>query len=517
MRFFAQLSIRWKLVLVSMLASAAVSALACGIFFAHAQMRARTNIEQALETRADILGSVSAAAVLFQDHSGAIGILEAMRADPRVVRAMIYDRERQLFAQYVRDGDEADPPHALADPKRTRDVHGERFEVVRPVDFKGGRIGYVALESDLADLRAITHDSIVLASIVLGFCIVIGWLLANLLQRVVSRPVLTLAASAQAISRDGDYAVRVPENRDDELGTLARSFNAMLEQIEHRDAELAASRDALEERVAERTRELELEIAERRQAQVALTEQTERLSRSNADLEQFAYVASHDLQEPLRMVASYTQLLAKGEQDRLRPEAKEYIAFAIDGATRMQSLISDLLRYSRLASEPTPLVPLEPEDLLATVRKNLEVAISENGAVVTADPLPVVRGNESQLVQLLQNLVANAIKFRGEQPPVVHVSAVSRGDFIEFAVRDNGVGFDPKYAPKIFVIFQRLHARGKYPGTGIGLAVCKKIVERHGGTIWVESAPGAGTTFFFTLPRGDAAAVMREEEVRDAV
>src|SRR5262249_30390430 len=156
------------------------------------------------------------------------------------------------------------------------------------------------------------------------------------------------------------------------------------------------------------------------------TEQTERLTRSNADLEQFAYVASHDLQEPLRMVASYTQLLAKAEQERLRPEAKEYIAFAIDGATRMQSLISDLLRYSRLASEPTPLVPLEPASLLATVRKNLEIAIEENGALVTADPLPMVRGNESQLVQLFQNLIANAIKFRGERAPTVHVSAVSR-------------------------------------------------------------------------------------------
>jgi light-regulated signal transduction histidine kinase (bacteriophytochrome) len=325
-----------------------------------------------------------------------------------------------------------------------------------------------------------------------------------------------LAASAQAISRDGDYSVRVPADRYDELGTLARSFNRMLEQIEHRDAELAASRDVLEQRVIERTRELELEVAERRAAQAALTEQTEQLTRSNADLEQFAYVASHDLQEPLRMVASYTQLLAQSQQDRLGKDAKEYIGYAIDGATRMQNLISDLLRYSRLASEPTPLVALSPQDVLAAACKNLEVAARESGATITADPLPTVRGNKSQLVQLFQNLIGNALKFRGERPPIVHVSAAPRPDgCVEFSVQDNGVGFDPKYAAKIFIIFQRLHARGKYPGTGIGLAVCKKIVERHGGTIWVDSTPGVGTTFHFTLPQDDVATSACEEEVHD--
>lgn len=512
MSSFARLSIRWKLVLMSMCASAVVSAIACGIFFAHSQLRARNALQAALEIQADILGSVSAAAVLFDDDRAAATILGATSADPQTVRAALYDRNRRLVAQYARPGFEGLTADELANVEPDVRSDGERIQVVRSVDFKGERIGYVVLDSDLTDLRALGRGSLVLAAIVLALCIVVGWLLASLLQRVVSGPILALAASAETISRDGDYSVRVATDGHDEIGTLGRSFNGMLEQIAHRDAALAASRDALEERVAERTQELEVEVAERRKAQASLLEQTAQLTRSNADLEQFAYVASHDLQEPLRMVASYTQLLAKSEENRLRPEAKEYIAFAIDGATRMQQLISDLLKYSRLASEPVPLVVLSAADVLTTAMKNLEVAIRESGAVVTVESLPSVRGDKSQLVQLFQNLVGNAIKFRGVAPPVVDVSATARGDVVEFSVRDNGVGFDVKYAAKVFVIFQRLHARGKYPGTGIGLAVCKKIVERHGGTIWVESTQGVGTTFFFTLPSADAVTVVREEE-----
>ncbi|MBX5490155.1 MAG: PAS domain S-box protein [Chloroflexi bacterium] len=232
----------------------------------------------------------------------------------------------------------------------------------------------------------------------------------------------------------------------------------------------------------------------------ALAQQTAELTRSNAELQQFAYVASHDLQEPLRMVASYTQLLARRYRGKLDADAEEFIAFAVDGAQRMQRLINDLLAYSRVGTQGRPLEPVDCERVLERVLADLSAAIAERGALVTHDPLPVVRADPVQLGQVFQNLLSNAIKFHGAAPPRIHISATPEGDRWRLAVRDHGIGIPPEYAERIFVIFQRLHAQHEYPGTGIGLAICKKIVERHGGRIWVESAPGQGATFYFTLP-----------------
>jgi signal transduction histidine kinase len=226
----------------------------------------------------------------------------------------------------------------------------------------------------------------------------------------------------------------------------------------------------------------------------------EDLARSNRDLEQFAYVASHDLQEPLRMVAIYTQLLAERYQGKLDENADKYIHYAVDGATRMQILVKDLLAFSRVGSQGAKFRPTDCAAAVEIALRNLHAAVQESGARVECGPVPAVVADPTQLVQLFQNLIGNALKFRGAETPVVSITAEQTKQETIFSVVDNGIGIAPEHAELVFAIFKRLHSRTEYAGSGIGLAICKKIVERHGGKIWVESQPGHGCAFRFTLP-----------------
>ena len=243
-----------------------------------------------------------------------------------------------------------------------------------------------------------------------------------------------------------------------------------------------------------------MDISERKRTEEALAGYARELARSNEELQQFAYVASHDLQEPLRMVASYLQLLEKRYKNNLDDDAKEFINYAVDGATRMKALINDLLTYSRVGTHGKLFEPVDCEKIFNRTLANLETKIVESGAVITYDPMPEVIADEGQIVQLFQNLMSNAIKFRGDKTPEIHVGAKRTGREWQFCVRDNGIGIAPEFIDRIFVLFQRLHTIDEYEGTGIGLAICKKVVERHGGRIWVESQPGRGATFYFTIP-----------------
>jgi PAS domain S-box-containing protein len=244
------------------------------------------------------------------------------------------------------------------------------------------------------------------------------------------------------------------------------------------------------------------DITERKQAEAALRAAHEELKRSNAELEQFAYVASHDLQEPLRMVASYTQLLGRRYDAKFDADGREFMSYIVDGATRMKQLIEDLLAYSRVGTKGQDFRPVAVEGALRKALFNLRLAIEEAGAVVTYDALPTVSADEAQVVQLLQNLIGNALKFRSASVPRIHVGVAEVNSEYQIEVRDNGIGIEPQYYERIFMVFQRLHNKGEYPGTGIGLAICKKVVERHGGRIWVESRAGEGSSFYFTLRRG---------------
>ena len=263
------------------------------------------------------------------------------------------------------------------------------------------------------------------------------------------------------------------------------------------------------------------DITARKRAEAALALTAQDLARSNRELEQFAYVASHDLQEPLRMIASYLQLLERRYKETLDSDGREFLGFAVDGAKRLQSLIHDLLLYSRVGRKGDSFTWTESEEILARALSNLKFALDESNARITHGPLPRVMGDGVELTQLFQNLIGNAIKFRGQATPEIHIAAElrkvppstarpnpdsgqqntnTREEWV-FAVTDNGIGIEPQYFERIFVIFQRLHTREEFPGTGIGLALCKRITERHGGRIWVESQEGEGSTFRFSIPQ----------------
>ena len=263
--------------------------------------------------------------------------------------------------------------------------------------------------------------------------------------------------------------------------TVPVEVNATFINYEGRPADLVVIRD----------------ITERKRAE-------EELRRSNQELEHFAYIASHDLQEPLRMVSSYTQLLAQRYKDKLDADADEFIHYVEDGVSRMRALINGLLVYSRVGTSGAAFELTDCEAAFDCALTNLQVAVDESGAVITHHPLPVVMADASQLTQVFQNLIGNAIKFCSQELPRIHVAAEPRGNEWLFSIRDNGIGIDPQYHDRIFDMSQRLHSRTEYPGSGIGLAICDKVLKRHGGRIWVESQTGKGATFYFTIPiKGD--------------
>jgi PAS domain S-box-containing protein len=317
----------------------------------------------------------------------------------------------------------------------------------------------------------------------------------------------TVAAQAEPQSPYGSYAVWPvldAEHRPagvvvqvTETTELHRQVVAVNEAL----VRAAVRQHELTEAAEQSNARLQAEISERTQLESELAQRATKLERLNDELQQFAYVVSHDLREPLRAITSFTQLLTEHFPGNVDAQAAKSIAFVVEGAQRMQALIADLHAYTRVSGQVQEFTAVDSAAVLMQVLEDLRLAIDDKAAVVTADPLPTVHGDANQLRLVFQNLLGNALKFSGERPRI-HVEARHEGAQWVFAVQDNGIGLDPQHAERIFQVFQRLHTRSEYPGTGIGLAICKKIIERHEGRIWVESAPGQGATFYFTLPAG---------------
>ncbi|GHJ44289.1 histidine kinase [Catellatospora sp. TT07R-123] len=361
--------------------------------------------------------------------------------------------------------------------------------------FDETRAEVAALQNEITELRNAAVDAVkssgdglVVLLISAGFVVVIAGVgLVVLLNRMVTRPVLDLAAQVRHVAR-GSYDTQIVGQGSPELSRLAHDVDSMRRQIAADLAEVSQARHAIEA------------------ANAQLQAQAAELTRSNRDLEQFAYVASHDLQEPLRKVASFCQLLQRRYAGQLDERADQYIMFAVDGAQRMQRLINDLLAFSRIGRNTSGFVPVPLDEVMAAVARQV-VGDSRYGEdILTWDELPTVEGEEALLGTLLANLVGNSLKFaRVDVPPKVHVSAQRVEDEWQITVRDNGIGIESEFAEKIFIIFQRLHAKDAYPGTGMGLAIAKKIVEYHAGRIWVAETDTDGAAITFALPVGDAA------------
>lgn len=486
MNFFWNLSLRRKLTAVIMLICVAALLLASAGFITFEYFTTRKALIGDLSSLTAVLGFNSRAALRFQDKAAAEMTLASMQAKPNVVMAALYTPDRKQFAQWSRGG----TPHQdgwMDNPQVGHSFGDDELQMFQPVVHDGETIGYVALESDLNEINDRIRRLAGIVVVVLLIAVLVALLLSAKLQRVVTQPILQLADTARQVSETKDYSRRAPAAYRDEVGALVDSFNEMLGQIEKADGSLKA------------------EIAERTAAEEKLRQFTVRLEASNRELQDFAYVASHDLQEPLRKIQAFGDRLKSKFADTLGETGQDYLKRMGDAANRMQTLITDLLSFSRVTTQAKPFTPVDLNEVALGVLSDLEVRIEQtNGRVEIAD-LPTIDADALQMRQLFQNLIGNALKFRKpDAAPVICVTAAVRNGStpprLELVVADNGIGFDQKYADKIFVIFQRLHGRGEYEGTGIGLAICKKIVERHGGLIQASSVAGQGATFAITLP-----------------
>lgn len=498
MPLFRNLPIKRKLTLVILGTTSAALLLACSAFIIYDRITFRQSLTAKIIALADVIAVNSTAALSFNDSNDAGQTLHALSANASIITACLYRADGELFAEYTRD------PARKTFPLRP-EPNGVRFErdrllLFRPVNLNGKPVGTIYIESGLEDMSERLQSYITISGVVLAGSFFLAYLISSFQRRLISDPILDLAGTAKEISEKQDYSLRVQKQSEDEIGTLTDSFNQMLSVIKERDSALTNSNDELREQIdarieAERQLKVFNEDLERR-----VKDRTTDLQRSNSELEQFAYVASHDLQEPLRAVTGCVQVLQKTYRDKLDADAGELIHHVVEGAARMQTLIGDLLAFSRVSSHSKPFEATDCNVALDRALANLAAALRERDAVVTRDTLPTVTAEQVQLSQLFQNLIGNGLKFCGGRRPEIHVGAKRQEDAWLFSVRDNGIGIEPAYRERIFVIFQRLHTRTEYPGTGIGLAICKRIVERHNGQIWVESEPGKGSTFYFTIP-----------------
>lgn len=512
---FRHLSIRHKLTLL-LVGNVGVVLLLFSAATLTTDVRAiRARLADRYSVLAKVIAANSAAALSISDidPSGAQQVVSDLSIERTILYAALFDAKGIEIARYssAKLGDVSLTPPQELGPIYTDDGF---LDVVQEVTLKdGGVIGRIYLRATLDVLDSEIQRKVTILGIVFFAALVFAVLLSIVLQRIISNPILRLAQVATRVSSEHDYSIRSLKTSHDELGTLCDGFNAMLAEVQQRDAELRIHRLRLEETVERRTR--------------MLKDRTDELTRSNTELEQFAYISSHDLQEPLRKIQAFGDMLANQFREVLGDEGRDYLLRMQGAAKRMQGLINELLNYSRITTKAQPFVQVNLSDVARLVLTDLETRIQETGGRVELESLPTLEADPLQMRQLLQNLIGNALKYhRKTEPPVVKVQSrlldpgdkafPSRGSPIqscEIAVEDNGIGFEQKYVDRIFAPFERLHGRSEYEGTGMGLAICRKIAERHGGTITARSVPGQGSVFVVTIPLRQPQGAPKDEPV----
>jgi signal transduction histidine kinase len=469
-----------KLLVIAMLTSAVALLLAgAGIVFADSLLF-RGYLQRDLAALARIAADNSTAALSFDDPKAASDVLHTLRARPHLQAACTYRPNGTVFATYIRYG-ASDPCLAVKGRNSVSFRAGEVIVSV-PVAVQDRVVGSLTLLYDLGEIaeRMRLYGGTVL--LVLLASSVVAFLLSSRLRSIIVTPLAQLVEATTVVSETGDYGVRVRRISGDELGTLTDAFDEMLSRIQVRDRESRAARDELARLNAD------------------LEQSNEKLAQSNEDLERFAFVASHDLQEPLRMITLFSQLLVRTYSGPVSEEGGGYVRNIVAAAKRMRELLTDLLAYTDIGAPAAGAAKLvDLNRTLEHVLENLKAAIDESHATVTSEPLPVLRVHEGHFISLFQNLISNALKYRSSAPPEVHVRCSHVNGVLRFAVKDNGIGIDPEYHARIFMAFKRLHGQ-TIAGTGIGLAICQRVVDRYHGRIRVESEAGAGAEFIFTLP-----------------
>lgn len=517
MRILRDVSIRQKLTWIIMLTSSAALLLACGAFAVYELLSFRRSMTCELMSMADVIGANSTAALEFNDPGAGEETLAALRTDSRIVSACIYSGEGNAFAAYQRENVE----EVLIPAKPQED--GARLEsgyllLFRPIIFKNERIGTIYIQANLREVYTRLERYAIIVAIVLVASSLLAFLLSSILQRLISKPIFSLANTMRVVSKDKDYSIRVQRQSNDELGIMIDGFNEMLEQIQDRDAKLELHRNYLEKLVSERTaelqranKELQSEITERKRAEAhkeglmkELEMSNEKLKESNRDLQDFVYIGSHDLREPLRKISAFGRILADSLKGKLDEDQQENLGFMIDGANRMQQMTDALLTYSRVTTKAKPHQRVDLNEVICDL-KELELAFQleeTDGTIEVPQSLPAVFADSTQMHQLLQNLIGNGLKYhkKDSAPKVIVRANLMNDGMVKVEVEDDGIGIEKDHFGEVFTMFRRLHSRSEYQGTGIGLAVCKRIVELHGGEIGVDSVFGAGSTFSFTIP-----------------
>ncbi len=482
MRFWNSQSIAGKLTRMNIVVSGIALLLAYFAFLAYNFFTLRQDLLNSLNTEAAIVGANSVTALLFDDQQAAENTLSALRQSPQVQWSVVVRQDGTRFAQYVRDeGTQPELVHSLR-PGEMRGywVNGNTVLLGTRIVFQGQQVGVVYLLAETSRLRHSALEFGLLSAVILALCFGIALLITSATRNLVTAPLTGLAETAQIVSREKNYSVRaaIPPSSD-ELSVLVRSFNEMLDQIQERDRALEQSRSELEQRVRERTAQL---------------------TAANKELEAFSYSVAHDLRGPLQHISNIAFLL-QATIDVSRPQEHDLIRKLFEGSKRMSALIDDLLNLSRATSTPLHRTAIDVSHMVEEILRNLRTEDLLRKVQCTAAKGARAIADEGLMQVVLQNLLGNAWKYTAKtSEPQIEFGFTETPDGTVYFVRDNGAGFDARYADRLFRPFQRLHSQSEFPGTGIGLTTAFRIIERHGGKIWAESKVDEGATFFFTLP-----------------